>query len=185
MRAVSNTGASPSDSARRTASRLTAGNIEKDLAAAGLRKQRRHHRFGRGAVIGDQRADLAALAARADHAPAGEPAVAHQRATDGPDVPIQARRNAGRGAGKTAASDASTIAKGTSLQRNDALRRRRSCDRAAIADIGVGEPEAGLPVVLLLRHHAVEADHAAGCMRDRGVPDAQAKPAAAQIRRTM
>src|SRR5262249_13652822 len=59
---------------------IDAGNVEKDFARAFSRDQRREG--GRGAVVGHQRADLAAGPARAAHAPSGEAAVAHERAAD-------------------------------------------------------------------------------------------------------
>jgi len=46
------------------------------------RDQGVEHRLRGRAVIGNQRSDLEALAAGADHAPRGERAVAHQRASD-------------------------------------------------------------------------------------------------------
>src|SRR5262249_8760821 len=52
---------------------------------------------------------------------------------------------------------------------------------AAVTDIGIGEAEARLPVIVLLRHHAVEPDHAGARMRDRLLPDAQTVAAPAQI----
>jgi hypothetical protein len=52
----------------------------------------------------------------------------------------------------------------------------------AVANIGVGEFEPRLLVVLLLRHHAVEPDGAAVGMGDGGIPDAQSVAAAAQVR---
>jgi hypothetical protein len=69
------------------------------------------------------------------------------------------------------------------VERNDIDRRSRwRGDDAAIADIGVSKLEAGLSVIVLLRHHAVEADHASARMRDRRVPDAQAVAFVAKIR---
>src|SRR4051795_6012315 len=53
--------------------------------------------------------------------------------------------------------------------------------RPAVTDIRIGQPESGLLVVALLRHHAVEADGAVTRMFDRGIPDAQAIAAPAQV----
>src|SRR5262245_41951323 len=61
---------------------IDAGDAEKDFARAIRREQRREGGLGRGAVVGHQRADPAAASAWADHAPRGEAAVAHERATD-------------------------------------------------------------------------------------------------------
>ena len=114
MRAVSNTGTSPRSCANATASRLMLGTSRKIFPPADAGQQSRWDHLGGGAVVGHQRPDLAALAAWTDHAPADKPAIAHKGATDMPGRAIQARRNAGRGAGNTVASYASTAANGTS-----------------------------------------------------------------------
>src|SRR5262249_25397846 len=61
-----------------------------------------------------------------------------------------------------------------------ALRIRRG-DGTAVAHIGIGELEPRLLVVLLLRHHTIEPDHACTSVRNSGVPYAQSVAAAAQI----
>src|SRR5262245_17320485 len=61
---------------------IDARHVEKDRAIARALEQRRQHGLGRSAVVGDERADLAAGAGRADDAPGGEFAVAHKRAPD-------------------------------------------------------------------------------------------------------
>ena len=67
-------------------------------------------------------------------------------------------------------------------QRDDiSPRRARGRDGAAVTNVRIGEFEPGLPVVLLLRHHAIEPDHAWASMRDRGVPYSQPVAAAAQV----
>ena len=102
-----------------------------------------------------------------------------------PGAPIQARKNAGRGAGNTVASYASTVSQGDFAQRDDLAlgsRRLRGCDGAAVTDVGIGKLETGFPVVLLLRHHAIEPDHAWTGVRDGRVPYPQSIAAAAQIR---
>src|SRR5262245_19432610 len=54
-------------------------------------------------------------------------------------------------------------------------------DGAAVTDIGIGQFETGLFVVLLLRHHAIEPDHAWTSMPNGGVPYTQSVAAAAHI----
>src|SRR5260370_28371879 len=61
---------------------VDARNVKEGLATARAGQQSRQNYLGRGAVVGHQRADLAALPAWTDHAPAGKPALAHQPATD-------------------------------------------------------------------------------------------------------
>ena len=56
---------------------VDARNVEEDLPAADAGQQSRQDHLGGGAVVGHQRADLAALAAWTDHAPADKPAIAH------------------------------------------------------------------------------------------------------------
>ena len=163
MRAVSNTGASPWACASATASRLTLGTSRKTSSPpAAADAQAREHRLGGGAVVGNQRPDLVAGAARADHAPGGEPAVANERAADMPARSRSRRAGTPRAAPETPwrrpprwprtqrPSSATTPAGGAAGRR----------DRAAVADIGIGEHESRFLVVLLLRHHAVEADGA-------------------------
>ena len=58
------------------------GDVEEDLAAVCAFQQGLHDRLRRRAVVGDERADLAAGPARPDHAPCSKLAVAQQRATD-------------------------------------------------------------------------------------------------------
>src|SRR5262245_18483845 len=67
-------------------------------------------------------------------------------------------------------------------QRDDMnpLRVRRE-DGAAVTNIGIGQFEARLFVVLLLRHHAIEPDHAWTGMCNGGVPYTQSVAAAAHI----
>ena len=68
-------------------------------------------------------------------------------------------------------------------QRNDISPRRGGRrNRAAVADVGVSELKAGLSIIVLLRRHAIEPDHARAGVRDRRIPYAQAVAAAAQIR---
>src|SRR5437870_2082394 len=67
-------------------------------------------------------------------------------------------------------------------QRHHAGRRpRHASASAAVADIGIGQPESRLAIVLLLRHYAVEPDGARAGMCDRPVPDTQPIAAAAQV----
>src|SRR5204863_8801765 len=61
------------------------------------------------------------------------------------------------------------------------LRSIRPRDDAAVSDVGISEFESGLLVVLLLRHHAIQPDHATAGMGDSRVPDTQSVAAAAQI----
>ena len=82
IRAVSNTGARPWPLRERDRLAVDLRHVEKDVAAAGGRDQRREHRLRRRAIVGHQRADLPTRAARTDHAPGGELAVTHQRAAD-------------------------------------------------------------------------------------------------------
>src|SRR6266849_800629 len=63
---------------------VKAWNVEEDLAAAHAGQQSRQNHLGGGAVAGHQWADLVALLAWTDHAPAGELSVAHECATDMP-----------------------------------------------------------------------------------------------------
>jgi hypothetical protein len=59
-------------------------------------------------------------------------------------------------------------------QRHDAsLRCIRGRDDAAVTDVGISELEPGLSVVLLLRHHAIEPDHAWPGVRNSRIPYAQ------------
>ena len=82
---------------------VDAGNVEEYLPAADAGQQSRQDHLDGGAVVGHQRTDLAALAAWTDHALADKPAIAHKAQPTCPGEPIQARRNAGRGAGNTVA----------------------------------------------------------------------------------
>src|SRR5215831_8399678 len=91
---------------------IDAGDIEKNFARAS-RHQRCEHGFGRGAVVGHQRADLAAGPAWADHAPRGQAAITHERAAD-MSPRADPRTQDARGAGNTVASSAATVANGTS-----------------------------------------------------------------------
>ena len=52
---------------------------------------------------------------------------------------------------------------------------------ATISDVGVDISKIGFPVIVLLRHDAVEPDHAPARMRNCFLPDAQAVTAATQI----
>ena len=147
-------------------------NVEKHLAAADGRDQGVEHGLGGRAVIGNQRADLEALAAGADHAPRRERAVAHQRAPDmaaGADPGAQEvearRREHRRVVGRN--DRERDVGK-----RNRAGARAAGRDAPAMADIAIREREAGFPVVVLLRDDAVETDRARAGMRDRGLPDA-------------
>jgi hypothetical protein len=56
----------------------------------------------------------------------------------------------------------------------------RDRDGAAVADIRISKLEAGPPVVLVLRHHAVEPDHSCASVRDGRAPKAKSY-ATAQI----
>ena len=151
---------------------VDAGHIQKNLAAAHPGEQGRQHRFGGGAVVGHQRADLETPPARTDHAPAGKPAFAHQRATDmrrRTDPRTQERRSRRRKHGGVVRLHRRER---HVAQRNDAGRWRSGRrNRAAVSDIGVSEPKAGLPVILLLRRHAIEPDHARAGMRDGRIPN--------------
>src|SRR3981189_1201160 len=78
---------------------VDARNVEEDLPAADAAHQSRPDPLGGGAIVGHQRADLAALAAWTDHAPADKPAITHKGATDMParaDPGAQERRGASR-----------------------------------------------------------------------------------------
>ena len=66
-------------------------------------------------------------------------------------------------------------------ERHGGVRRANSRGHAAIADVGVGEGEAGLAVVVLLRHHAVEPDDTAARVRDARLPEPIAEAPAAQV----
>jgi len=67
-------------------------------------------------------------------------------------------------------------------QRHDAsLRCIRGRDDAAVTDVGISELEPGLSVVLLLRHHAIEPDHAWPGVRNGRIPYAQSIAAPAQV----
>src|SRR6185369_16772022 len=52
----------------------------------------------------------------------------------------------------------------------------------AVADVGISETEAGSPVIVLLRGHAVEPDDARTSMRHRRLPEPQPVAMPAQIR---
>ena len=54
-------------------------------------------------------------------------------------------------------------------------------DRASVTDIRIGEFETGLFVVLLLRHHAIEPDHAGTSVGEGRVPYVQSIAAATHI----
>jgi hypothetical protein len=134
---------------------------EEDLAAADACQQRRQNHFGGGTVVGHQRADLAPLAASTDDAPAGESAIAHKRAPD-----MMRRVDPGAQEGRARSRKHGCVICLHSRQRDFAQRddiglwRFGRRDEAAVTDVGISELEAGFPVVLLLRHHAVEPDHA-------------------------
>jgi hypothetical protein len=81
MRAVSNTGDKSQAFGECHGVAVDARHVEEDLAPTHARKQSCQHRFGAGAVIGDEGPDLVASPAGPDHAPGGKPAVAQQRAT--------------------------------------------------------------------------------------------------------
>src|SRR5262249_56903556 len=57
-------------------------NGEEELAAVGGGCERSENALGAGAVIGNERTDLAAVSGRADHAEAAQLAVAEDRAAD-------------------------------------------------------------------------------------------------------
>src|SRR5207244_10780916 len=59
---------------------VDAGNVKEDLAAARAGQQSRQNHLGGGAIVGHQRADLAARPAWPDPAPAGKAALAAERA---------------------------------------------------------------------------------------------------------
>ena len=161
---------------------VNAWNIEEDLTAAHAGQQSRQNYLGGGAVVGHQWADLAALPAWANKTPAGKPSIAHQRATDMPgraDPGAQERGARSREHGRVVRLHARQW---DFAQRDDAsLRRLRGRDGAAVTDVGISELESGPPVVLLLRHHAIEPDHAWTSVRDGRVPYAQSVAAAAQV----
>ena len=161
---------------------VDARHVEEDLAAARARQQGRQDRFGGGAVVGDQRADLAAVPAWTDHAPGGQPAVAQERATGmsrRADPGAQERGARGREHRRVVGFHGRQRDFG---QRDDtSLRRIRHGNGAAVADVGIGEPEPRLPVVFLLCHDAIEPDHARAGVRDGGIPDAQSVAAAAHV----
>jgi hypothetical protein len=52
---------------------------------------------------------------------------------------------------------------------------------AAVSDVGISESESGFPVVLLLRRHAIESDHARTGMCNRRVPYTQPEASTAQV----
>ena len=67
-------------------------------------------------------------------------------------------------------------------QRDDASPwRMRGRNGAAVADIRISKLEPGPPVILLLRHHAVEPDHPCASVRDGRAPYAKSVAAPAQI----
>ena len=139
MRAVSNTGASPKSCASATASRLIAGNVQKNLAAARLASKADKTASAAGAIVGHQRADLKTLPARTDHAPAGKPAIAHQRAAD-----MSGRANPGpkeRGSRRRKHRGVARlhVANGTSVSAMNACGAARRRNGAAVTDIGVSE----------------------------------------------
>src|SRR3984893_9339904 len=140
---------------------VDARNVEEDLAAATAGQQSRQNHLGGGAIVGHQRADLAALPAWTDHAPAGKPAIAHERATDmtgRADPGAQERGARSRKHRRVVRLHSHQWDVG---QRDDpSLRRIPGRDGAAVTDVGISELEPGLSVVLLLRHHAIEPDHA-------------------------
>ena len=158
-------------------------NVEKHLAAADGSDQGVEHGLGGRAVVGNQRADLEARAAGADHAPGGESAVAHQRAPD-----MAAWRRSSRAGSRQARRREHRRVVGRNDRERDVGKRNRAGprdrrrDAPAIADIAIREREARFPVVVLLRDDAVETDRARAGMRDRGLPDVQAKAASAQVR---
>ena len=124
MRAVSNTGASPRSCANATASRLMPGTSRNISPLPDAGKQGRQNDLGGGAVVGHQWADLAALPAWTDHAPAGKPAIAHDSATDMPgraDPGAQERWSRSRKHGRVVRLH---ISQGDFAQRDDAGVRR-------------------------------------------------------------
>ena len=73
------------------------------------------HRFGRVAVICDQRADFPTRAARSNNSPGNQPVLTDQGTPTWPGAAIQARRNAGLAAGNTVASSRAIKSKDTSV----------------------------------------------------------------------
>src|SRR5258705_6272624 len=146
---------------------VNAWNVEEDLAAAHAGQQSQQNHLGGGAVVGHQWADLAALPAWTDHAPAGKRSVAHERATDmtgRADPGAQERGARSREYGRVVRLHCRQWDFG---QRDDTkLRRIRGHDGAAVTDVGISELESGHPVGMLLRYYAVEPDHAWASIRD-------------------
>ncbi len=182
IRAVSKTGVSPHALASATASGLgstTSRNSSPPPGRTG--DETREHGFGAGPIVGDEGPDLVAAAAGADDAPGRQPAVADERASEVP-------RRADPGAQKRGArrGEYRGIVRCDRRERDvpevdQALRRRRDGRHAAEADIAVGEDKAGFAVIVLLGHHAVEADRARTGMGNGRLPGAQPMTAPAQV----
>ena len=163
--------------------RVDGGNVEENFTAIDAGQQSRQHRFRGGAVIGEQRTDLEALPAGTNHAPAGNLAIANERTADMARRADPGAQECGPWRGKHRGIGRFDADSGISVRVDDIRRRSigRGCG-AAIADIRIGVNEAGLFVVALLRHDAIEPDHARARMRDRRIPDPKSVAAAAKFR---
>src|SRR5262249_11740475 len=137
---------------------MDAWNIKEDFAAAHAGQQSRQNCLGRGAVVGHQRTDLAALPAWTDHAPASKAAVAHDSATDGQGGSERGAEECGSRGGEHCGVVCCEDGDGDLMERDDpGMGRVGGRAYPAVTDIGVSKLEPGLPVVLLLRHDAVES----------------------------
>ena len=120
---------------------IDARDVEKDLTAAGRRHQ------GKAANTASAAARSSATSGpilwpvrqgRITPQAASRPSRTSARPIC-PRAAIQARRKASRGAGNTVASSAAMAANATSASGTNSRRRGRRCDRAAVADIGIGQ----------------------------------------------
>src|ERR1700675_2585295 len=178
MRAVSNTGASPKSCAKATASRLMLGTSRKISPPPTLASKADRTTSAVARSSATSGPIWRPLPAWTDHAPAGKPAIAHERATDMPERADPGAQERGARSRKHRRVVHLYSRQWDVGQRDDpSLRRIRGRDGAAVTDVGISELEPDLSVVLLLRHHAVEPDHAWASVRDGRIPYAQSVPA--------
>ena len=163
-----------------TACLFGAGTSRKISPPTDGRDQRRNDGLSPFDIIGSERTNLETFAARPDHAPSVQSAIAEKRAADVTrrgDPSAQERRTRGR-------EDRCVVGL------DGRKRNRRECDGrwsnrrrhlAAIADIPIGQDESRFLIILLLCNHAIETDRAQTGMSHTGLPYAQSVTAAPQI----
>jgi hypothetical protein len=171
MRAVSNTGFMPWDSASAMASRFGSGVSRRTVGAAVTRDESIEQGRRDLRSFGEQRADLVALAAGADRAVAAD--VACLAPGDG-DVAVGGHPAGEKGFAPGAEDDAvprDEVGRCFGYVDEWAAGRPLRVGDSAMADVAVGEHEAGLGVVLLLIDDAVETDGAVAKTSNACVPD--------------